>query len=566
RIAKAGPNEVLIISGSPRTYRDEKRAERKGFRLVKGGSTFYFPLINKLDRLSLELITLDVQPPAMRTMQGVPIQVDGIAQIKVKGDDYSISTAAEQFLSKTKEEIQRIALRSVEGHLRAILGTLTVEEVYSNKEAFAEKVQEVSAADLANMGLAVISFTIREIHDENGYLDAIGKPEIAKRQAYSAILQAEARRDAEIKVKQAESESAIKSAQARQSAEQARFDAEAAIAATKSNADAVMGSAKFVADSAIAQSERDYNLRLASYDAESNRAKAEAELAYDLQRFTTQQKVKEQELQVQVIEKEKQLEIQMQEIKRREKELEATVSKPAEAERLRIQTLADAEKYQLEVTAQGASSSAKLRGFADAEVEKAQAEARKVQGLIEAEIAEARGRAEAEVLRAKGLAEAEVVLRQGEAEAQAMRLRAEAWKEYGSAAILEMFIEKLPEIARAIAEPLAKTDKIVMINYGGGSGSGPGGSSGMASAITGEVTSIISQLPPVLEALTGMNFADLMQKLPGLKERVDGAATAVAEEIAPLTASPSIVIDDATESLRVKPPIVKPATPEPPLK
>ncbi|HYE79805.1 MAG TPA: flotillin family protein, partial [bacterium] len=233
RIAKAGPNEVLVISGSKgRTRRLDGGPERIGFRLVKGGTTWYFPLLNKLDRMSLELITLDVQTPPVYTSRGVPIVVDGIAQIKIKGDDVSMATAAEQFLSKTKQEIQRIALQTVEGHLRAILGTMTVEEVYSNRETFAQKVQEVAAGDLANMGLAVISFTIRDIRDEHGYLEALGKPRIAEVRRDAQLGEAYANRDAEIGKNQATADATIKSADFKRQSEAARYAAEAEIAAS----------------------------------------------------------------------------------------------------------------------------------------------------------------------------------------------------------------------------------------------------------------------------------------------------------------------------------------------
>lgn len=557
RIAKAGPNEVLVISG-PRGG----GAGRKGFRMVMGGTTFYFPLLQKLDRLSLEILTLDVQAPPVYTAQGVPITVDGIAQIKIRGDETSVATAAEQFLSKSRQEIQRIALQTVEGHLRAIMGKLTVEEVYSDRDKFASMVQEVAAADLAHMGLSVVSFTIRDIRDEHGYLEALGKPRIAVVKKEAIIGQADA-----------DAEAAQRSAEARRLSEEARYQADAAIASAEARKKSLEGEAKFRAESEIAANERDYQIKLAAYTAEVNKSKAEAELAYELQRNITAQQVKEQELQIDLVEKQKQLEIQEREIQRKEKELEAIVTKPAEAERLRIQTLAEAEKFQLETTARGASESTKLRGFADAEVEKAAVEARKFEGLARAEVAAAQGQAEAQVLRAKGLAEAEVVLKQGEAEAEAMRLRAEAWKEYGAAAILEQLIDRLPDLARAISEPLAKTDKIVLINYGGGGGNGSNGSGGgLASQVTREVTDVMTQLPPVLEALTGVDFHTLLQRLPGLKELLEerqgnGAAGDSADGPA-ATSGPPVLIEprepSEPSSAHRKPPVVRPSTPEPP--
>src|ERR1043166_3665183 len=181
RYIKVGPNEVLIISGRKRVTLDPDGTKRSvGYRVIKGGGSFVWPMIEKVNVLSLEILTIDVQTPAVYTLQGVPIIVDGVAQVKVRGDDISISTAAEQFLSKGQDEIKGISTQTLEGHLRAIIGTLSVEEVYKNRDMFAQKVQEVAATDLANMGLMIVSFTIRDIKDTQGYLDAIGKPRIAQ--------------------------------------------------------------------------------------------------------------------------------------------------------------------------------------------------------------------------------------------------------------------------------------------------------------------------------------------------------------------------------------------------
>ena len=463
RIVKCGPNEVLVISGGfgRRKVQDASgMIARKGFRIVKGGATFVFPFIQKVDRLSLELITLDVRTPEVYTVKGVPVMVDGIAQIKVKGDDVSINTAAEQFLSKGVNEIRTIALQTVEGHLRAILGTLTVEEIYSQRDIFASKVQEIAAEDLANMGLVIISFTIRDIRDNEGYLDALGKPRTAQVKRDAIIGQAEADRD-----------SVIRSAEAKKEGETARFKAE----------------------TNIAEAERDYQMRVAEYTADVNQKKAVADLAYDLQKFETAQLVKEQEVQVQVVEKQKQIDVQEREIERKQKELSATVEKPAEAEKYRINTLADAERYQLKTTAEGAADSTKLRGFA------------------EADVVRARGQGEADATKAVGLAEADVIKAQGFSTAEAMQKKADAWRNYNEAAVIQMFIDKLPDIASAVSAPLAKTDRIVIINSGNGAGGGG------ASRITKDVTDIIAQLPPVLESLTGMDLENLLKKLPELK-------------------------------------------------
>jgi flotillin len=461
RYTKVGPNQVLVISGVNRHTVDPDGTSRAvGFRIVKGGGVFVWPVFEKVDILSLELLTIDVQTPEVYTSKGVPVLVDGVAQIKVKGDDVSIGTAAEQFLSKTTDEIKNVATQTLEGHLRAILGTMTVEDIYQNRDAFASKVQEVAAGDMANMGLSIVSFTIRDIRDKQGYLEALGKPRIAQVKRDAQIAQAEADRDA-----------MIKSSQATQAGQEA----------------------KFAADTKIAESQRDYQSNVAQYQAAVNLKKAEADLAYDLQKYKTGQLVMAEQVQVNIIEKQKQIELQEQEIKRRQKELEANVQKPADAERYKVETLANAKKFQLETEAAGAASATKAAGFASADV------------------AKATGIAEAEANKARGLAQAAVIEAQGKATAEAMSAKAESFKQYNQAAVIEMIVRILPEIAGKISEPLAKMEKMVIIN----SGNGPGGG---ASKLTGDVTQIIAQLPPVLESLTGVKFEKLLEQVPALRQ------------------------------------------------
>src|SRR5258706_775395 len=461
RYTKVGPNQVLVVSGRKHSYRDpDGTVQSRGFRIVKGGGTFVIPVLEKVDVLSLELLTIDVQTPEVYTSKGVPVKVDGVAQIKVKGDDVSIATASEQFLSKGTDDIKNIAMQTLEGHLRAILGTMTVEEIYQNRDAFASKVQEVAAGDMANMGLGIVSFTIRDIKDSQGCLDALGKPRIAQVKRDAQIAEAEADRDA-----------MIRSSQATQAGQEA----------------------KFLADTKIAEAQRDYQTNVAQYQAAVNQKKAEADLAYDLQKYKTGQLVKAEEVQVNIIEKQKQIELQQQEIQRKQKELEANVQKPADAERYRVETLANATKFQLETEAAGAASAAKAKGFANADV------------------AKATGMAEAEANKARGLAEAAIIEAQGKATASAMQQKAESFKQYNEAAVIEMIVRILPEVAGRISEPLSKTEKIVIINSGNGAGGG-------ASKLTGDITQIISQLPPVLESLTGVKFEKLLEQVPALRK------------------------------------------------
>ena len=467
RYMKVGPNQVLVVSGRKHRVVDPDGTLRDvGFKIKKGGGVFVLPVFEKVDVLSLELLTIDVQTPEVYTSKGVPVRVDGVAQIKVKGDDVSIRTAAEQFLSKATEDIKNIAMQTLEGHLRAILGTMTVEDIYQNRDAFASKVQEVAAGDMANMGLGIVSFTIRDIRDGQGYLEALGKPRIAQVKRDAVIAQAEADRDA-----------MIRSAQATQAGQEA----------------------KFAADTKIAESQRDYQSNVAQYQAAVNQKKAEADLAYDLQKYKTGQLVKAEEVQVSIIEKQKQIELQQQEILRKQRELEANVQKPADAERYKVETLANARKFQLEAEAAGSAAASKATGFANADV------------------AKATGLAEAEANKARGLAEASIIEAQGKATAEAMRMKADSFKQYNEAAVIEMIIRVLPDVAARISEPLSKTEKMVIINSGNGIGGG-------ASKLTGDVTQIVAQLPPVIESLTGIKFEKLLEQIPSLRKSMAPAA------------------------------------------
>jgi flotillin len=454
RYVKVGPNEVLIVSGRRHMVPDGKGGSKVvGFRIVKGGGTFVIPVLEKAETLSLELMTIDVKTPSVYAISGVPVRVDGVAQIKVKGEDVAIRTAAEQFLSKTPAEIMQIAHQTLEGHLRAIIGKLTVEELYKDRDKFAQNVQSESATDFANMGLQIVSFTIKEVQDDQGYLDALGKPQIAEVKKNAIVGQANADREA-----------TIQSSKAHQEGQNARYLAEAS----------------------VAKSQRDYEMQRADYQASINQRKAESDLAYDLQKFKSQQAVKVEEMKVLDIEKERQIEI-------KQKELQATVQRPAEAERYRIQQIAEADKFQKIAEAEAKALSAQNIGRGEAEAVKA------------------RGLAEAEAIKAKGLAEAEVILAKGQAEAEAMRKKAEAWRTYNEAAIAQMFIEKLPELAKAIAEPLGRTEKITIISNGG---EGIG-----ASKVTKDIVDIIAQLPPVLEGVSGVNLKDLISKIPGVTQK-----------------------------------------------
>jgi flotillin len=474
-LKKVGPNEVLVVSGRGRV------------KFITGGADMVIPLFHTWNTLSLEVMTLDVTTPEVYTSQGVPILVDGVAQIKIKKDEASLHAAAERFLGMTPQEIAKIALETVQGHLRAILGTLSVEDIYKNRDQFAQKVQEISTGDLANMGLGIDSFTIRDIRDKHGYLEALGKPRIAEVKRSAAIAEAVATKEAAIAQADAERETRQRQAEAQRLAQEAEAKRDAAVA--EAQAERVRRQAE--ADATARRAAEIANFQAAEAIAEQQRLanikRAEAEMAYELQKKTME------------------IQLQEQEIQRKERELDATIKRQADAKRYEIETLAAAQRRRIEAEAEAekmrlatVAEGERARGLAAADVQKAQ-------GQAEAEAQRARGLAEAQIREAQGLAEAEARKAQGLAEATAMESKAEAWRKYNEAAVLQLLAPLLPEIARAVAEPLSRIDRITLVNTGGNGEVG-------ISRMTDDVAKVIAQVPPVIESLTGLKLEQLIQR------------------------------------------------------
>ena len=481
RYVKVGPNQALIVYG-----------RRKEPAVITGGGVFVWPIFERAETFSLELMSFDVAPQQnLYTNQGVSVRVEAVTQLKVRSDHDSILTAAEQFLSKTWDQRQALIRLVMEGHLRGIVGQLTIEQIVKEPEMVSEKMRSTSSADLAKMGLEVVSFTIKEVNDENNYIENMGRPEIERIKKEANIAAALAARDTQIQQAGASREAAV----AKSAADQARVEAETTSQAKQ------------------AEFQRDLALKRASYDAEVKKQQVVADKATDLQQQIMQQQIVAEAARAQEIEKTAQVKVQEAEGHRRQMELEATVVRGAEAEKQRIETQAAAERQRVAIEAEGRAAA--LRAQAAAE-----ADALKARSTAEADAAKIRGAAEAEASRLRGMAEAAVIKAKGEAEAEAMRVKANAYREYNQAAVLDKVITNLPEVVRAIAEPLAKVDKISIVSTGGANGAGNLG----ASRVTGDVVAMLAQVPAILETLTGVKLSDLMERVPGLST-VDGTAT-----------------------------------------
>jgi flotillin len=394
----------------------------------------------------------------------------------VRSDAESIKTAAEQFLSKSQADRESLIRLVMEGHLRGIVGQLTVEELVKDPENVGAKMLKTVTPDMEKMGLQVISFTIKDVRDKNDYITNMGRPQIVEIRKAADIASALATRDTQIQQANASRESAV----ARSAADQGRVKAETESLALQ------------------AESQRNLALKKAIFDAEVKKQQAAADKAYDIQANTTQQQVIAEAVRVTQIEKEAQVKVQEAEIKRRELELQATVQKAAEADRRRVETVAEAERQRLILEAQG------------------QADATRARGLGDAEATRARGLAEAEVIRARGLAEAEVIRAKGEAEADAMKVKAGAYHEYNQAAVLDKLLTSMPEVVRALAEPLSKVDKVTIVSTGDGANGGLG-----ASRLTHDIMNMAAQVPALFELLSGTRVSDLMSHIPHLSNQDD---------------------------------------------
>ncbi len=418
---KAGPNEALIVYGF------------RGPRVVKGHGTVIFPMVESCRQLSLELMSFDVAPQQdLYTKQGVAVTVEAVAQIKVRSDQPSILTAAEQFLTKEPREREGLIRLVMEGHLRGIIGQLTVEQIVKEPEMVGDRMRGTCAEELSKMGLEVISFTIKEVRDKNEYISNMGRPDVAR-----------IRRDADVATAEAERDTAILRANAIRdsSVNKAKADQERVIAETASA-------------TRQAEAQRDLDIKKAEYAEQSRRQQANADKAYELQTNVMLQQVTAEQVKVQQVEREGQIKVQEAEILRNEKQLIATVLKASEIERQRIENMAAAEKNRL--------------------------------------TAEAEGRASA--IRAQGEAEASIIFQKGTAEAKAMNVKAEAYQQWNQAAVVDKLLTNMADVVRAMAEPLSKVDKITIVSTGGDDAAGAHKITGDMTRIAAQVPALFEAL------------------------------------------------------------------------
>ncbi|MCC7437121.1 MAG: flotillin family protein [Armatimonadetes bacterium] len=454
RYKTVSPDEALIVTGAALTGSNvvEDASGRK-IKIVRGGGAFILPVFQRYEKLSLLTHKLEVRTPeVVYTSQGVPILADGVAIVKVGSSVEDVATAAEQFLTKPTEALEAEAREVLEGHLRAIMGAMTVEEVYRHRDKFAQEIQGVAALDLKKMGLQIVAFTIKDVRDPHGYLEALGKPRIAAVKREAEIAEAQAYRDARVQ-KAAADEEALK--------------------------------AELLRDTRVAEANKEKELQIATFKREQDTAKAEADQAYFIQEARSKQAVTENQMQVELTRKEREIELEEKEIRRRANQYDSEVKKKADAERYAIEQSAEATKLRQMREAEA------LQYRIEAEA-RAKAEQQRLEGLAQADAERARGTAQADVIRLKGFAEAE-----------AKQKLAEAFEKFGQAAVLDILVKMMPELAGRIAEPLGNIDKLTVVDTGNGEG---------ATRVSNYVTSLMSTAPEMLKSVAGIDVQDLIRR------------------------------------------------------
>jgi flotillin len=447
RYHKVPPNVALIISGKIRRDYKVKDADgnlvvkRFGYRIVRGGATFVIPFFERVDRLNLGLMQVDI-----KTTQPVPSQeyisvvVDGVANIKIGSDDVSIATAAEQFLNWNQADIATIAQQVLEGNMREIIGRMTISDLVQSRDKFAAETSKAAASDMRNMGLEIVNITIQNFSDDDKVVETMATRNIQEKMRDAAIAKAEAERDTQ-----------IRSAEARQQGHKAEVEAQAL----------------------IAEQSKTLALKKAEYKILEDRSRADADIAYDVQK----------------------------EVARKEFEAER-----AAAEMVRLQRETDLSRQQVQVQREKLNVEIREKANAerDARIARAEAERAERQAIADAEFYQAQRQAEA-------------ILLKGKAEAQALELKAEAMQNYGQAAMLEMVVDRMPAIAKAIGEPLAKTDKIILFGEGAATG------------LTRDMTGSMLQTFEAMKASVGLDVPKLIRDVTsgGLVGRApkDGAPT-----------------------------------------
>ena len=460
---KAPTDRALIVSGL-----------RKNPKFVIGKSALRIPFLQRVDKLELKMISVDVKTKeSVPTNEYINVNIDSAVKIKVGSSKEMLEKAASNFLNKNEDYIRNSVGDVLEGNVREIIGQMRLEDIVQDRKMFAEKVQENAAPDMARMGLEIVSFNVQNVTDEGNVIENLGIDRVVSISKSAQISRAESERD---------------------------------IAVAKANATKQANDARIEAETAIAERNNELEIKKQELKRAADVKKAEADAAYEIQQQEQRKTIEITTADANIAKQEKEIELREKEIELREKEiavkektLDADIRKQAEAEKYATQQKADAQLYQRQKEAEAKQFEIQKQ----AEAKKAQAEADRFAKEQEAEAVKAQGIAEAESIKAKGLADAESIKARGLAEAEAMEKKAEAMAKYGKAAMTEMIIKVLPQMAEAIAKPLESIDKVTIID--GGSGENGVGT------FSGNVPSVLAKTIESIRETTGFDLTEVMK-------------------------------------------------------
>lgn len=434
---KAPTDTAVIISGL-----------KKEPKYVIGRSSIKIPFLQRTDKLTLKMISVDVKTEeSVPTNDYINVNIDSAVKVKVSMDPEKMKLAASNFLNKNEDYIRTSVVDVLQGNVREIIGQMKLEEIVQDRKKFADKVQENAAPDMAKMGLDIVSFNVQNVTDNGNVIENLGIDRVVSISKSAQISRAESERD---------------------------------IAVAKANAEKEANDAKVASETAIAEQNNALEIKKQELKKQSDIKKAEADAAYEIQEQEQRKTIEIATADANIAKQEKEAEIKEKEIAVREKSLDAEIKKQADAEKYARIQKADADKYEAEQ----------------------KAEAEKITKMKEAEAAKAQGIAEAEATKAKGMAEAETIRAKGMAEAEAMEKKADAMAKYGKAAMTEMIIKILPQMAEAIAKPLESIDKVSII--------GGAGDSGMTT-ISDNVPQVLAKTIESVKETTGFDLTEVMK-------------------------------------------------------
>ena len=488
---KASPDTAYIISGL-----------RKDPKVLIGKAGIKIPFLEKKDELSLQIIPIDVKTSsAVPTADYININVDAVVNVKISDDQELLKVAAQNFLNRNTGYIAAIAQQLLEGNIREIVGQMKLEQMVSDRQTFAEKVKENAEPDLRAMGLTLVSFNVQNFVDENGVIENLGVDNIVRIQKSAAISRAESEKEIAVAQANAMKESNDAQIKAQLEIENAKAEAAKQKAIIQANASKAAKEAEIEANTVIAQKENDLAIKEAELKKDADAKKAIADSAYQIQQETERKTVEIATADANLARQEKAIALQAKEVELTERTLEATIKKKAEAEKYAKQQASDAKLYEIQKNAE--AQLFERQKNAEAEKFEREQEAQALKATAEAE--RFAMEQEAEGIRSKGVAEAEAIRAKALAEAEGIEKKAEAMKQMGEAAILEMYFNAMPEIARNVAEPLAKVDKITM--YGDGNNT----------KLMKDIMNTMNQVTDGMKESTGIDLQSILAGFAGAK-------------------------------------------------